>query len=136
MLSIICCIVRMTGACFLINLYVWCIVSDIVSTEDYHQFWIYTNTCIHLNIVLVATAVSWFLDISSPFFWIKHLLLQEFQLCKLESPGLKDTPYQMSMHSGQWFMRKFFKYPFSSLLLGPKRGQSLDFHKLKFPCIP
>jgi len=41
---------------------------------------------------------------------------------KLESPCLKDTPCQISMHSGQWFMkRRFLKiypnFPYSAPLL-------------------
>jgi len=44
---------------------------------------------------------------------------------KIESPCLKDTPCQISMHSGQWFMRRRFlkiyqKFPYFAPYWAPK----------------
>jgi len=40
---------------------------------------------------------------------LKVLLYQRLYFNKLESPCPNDTPCQISMHSGEWFMRKFIK---------------------------
>jgi len=55
-------------------------------------------------------------------------------LNKLESPLPKDDSYQIAMHSGQWFMRRFIKiFLILPLILSPKSGQPLYLNKSESP---
>jgi len=50
-----------------------------------------------------------------------------------ESPCSKVASYQISMYSGQWFVKGIFyqitqNFTYCSLFLGLKRGQPLELH--------
>jgi len=59
-------------------------------------------------------------------------------LNKFETSLPKDDSHKISMHSDQWFMRRFLKMIKISLfgpLLGPKRGQPLYLNKSESPSL-